>query len=141
QDALPADPDHPEKSPHWVEKDKAFERVDPEILFQWTVTPIPGDFSVLWRGSLRAPRSGYYDFTVTCDSWGQLDIDGQKVVVHPMVPGDDFASRKGGIYLSAGRHSLRLKCFVVTHNPLMELWWKPPKGVLEVVPSADLSKR
>src|SRR3984957_7310091 len=35
QDGLPADPDHPEKSPHWVAKTKAFSRVDPEILFQW----------------------------------------------------------------------------------------------------------
>ncbi|HTA17165.1 MAG TPA: PA14 domain-containing protein, partial [bacterium] len=141
QDGLPADPDHPEKSPHWVEKTKAFERVDPEILFQWTVTPLPGDFSVLWHGSLEAPRTGTYDFAVTCDSWGQLVIDGQTVVTKPMVPGDDFASRKGRIFLTAGRHSLRLKCFVVSHNPLMELWWKAPKGVLEVVPSADLSKR
>jgi hypothetical protein len=141
QDAPPADAAHPEKAPHWSAKQKVFERVDPEILFQWTVSPVVGDFSVQWHGSLKAPRSGYYDFSVVCDSYGRLDLDGETVVEHPIVPGDDSAGRTGRVYLSAGRHALRLKCFVVTHNPLMELWWKPPHGALEVVPSAALSKR
>jgi hypothetical protein len=136
----PADMAHPEATQHWLPEHKVFQRVDPFILFNWTVTPVPGFFSAEWTGSLKVPRSGMYGFTLVCHSYGILEIDGKKAVERPYMP-EIADSDQGRIHLSAGRHRIRLRYYEARHYSHLELWWTPPNGSLEVVPSAALSKQ
>lgn len=136
----PSDPEHPEVGPHWVATEKEFTRVDPFIFFTWPVTPVRGYFSAEWTGFLKAPRSGDYGFLIDCHSYAELDIDGQKVVERPFLP-DSVDRVQGRIHLSAGRHRVRLRYYDARHYAHLNLWWTPPGGGLEVVPSGVLSKQ
>jgi PA14 domain len=135
---VPTDRDHPEKGPHWGPTMLSFSRVDPFILFDWSVAPISGWYSVEWDGFLKAPSSGEYQFEMVSNSYGLLEIDGKKVAERLFLPpGDD--SRLGKVRLSAGRHRIRLRYFEARNYSRFELWWTPPKGGKEVIPSTAFS--
>lgn len=137
---VPSDPAKPWAGPHWVASRLVRSQVDPFVLFDWTVTPVPGWYSVQWDGTLKAPKSGDYGLEVVANSYAQLEIDGRKVAERAFNPpgADDAAGR---VHLSAGRHRLRLRYYEGRNYSRMEMWWTPPGGKREVIPSADLSPR
>lgn len=134
----PADPQKPQLGPHWRAGLKRFDQLDPFILFDWTVSPIPGFFSAEWSGSLEAPKDGSYDFQLISNSYGLLEIDGHKVAERPfMPPGADTV--QGSVHLSRGRHHIRLRYYEARNYSHLELWWKKPgDSEKEVVPSGAL---
>jgi hypothetical protein len=137
---VPADKDHPEKGPHWVGNLVNFTRLDPFILFDWSVSPVSGWFSAEWTGFIKAPLSGDYLFDLVSNSYGLLEIDGKPVVERAFQPpeGDE---RMGKVHLSAGKHRIRLRYYEARNYSRIELWWTPPKGFRQVVPSMVLSTK
>ena len=51
-----------EKAPHWVKAYRRISRVDPFLLFNWTVSPVPGYFSAEWDGKINIDEAGTYVF-------------------------------------------------------------------------------
>jgi hypothetical protein len=135
---VPTDANKPEDGPHWVKTLKRKDQIDPFILFDWTVSPVPGFFSAEWSGSLNAPKSGAYDFNLNSNSYGLLEIDGHKVCERPFQPpAADWVN--GRVQLSAGRHHIRLRYFEARNYSRLELWWKKPGDAdKSVVPSEAL---
>ncbi len=135
----PPDLSKPAEGPHWQKALKRREQVDPLILFDWTVSPIPGFFSAEWTGSLIAPKDGDYEFHLASNSYGLLEIDGRKVAERPFdPPGADWAP-PAKLRLTAGRHRIRIRYFEARNYARLELWWKKPGDAeREVVPSKAL---
>lgn len=135
---IAADPQKPQDGPHWVAGLKRRDQLDPFVLFDWTVSPVPGFFSAEWTGSLKAPKGGDYEFHLASNSYGLLEIDGHKVAERKFdPPGADWVV--GKVKLSPGKHRLRLRYFEARNYSRLELWWTPPGGTKEVVPSEFLS--
>ncbi len=132
QDVTP-DLNAPEKAPHWVKSTKRKEQVDPFLLFEWTVSPVPGFFSAEWRGRIKAPSTGAYTFWLSSNSYADLEIGGRKVCEQPFHPAvrSPAECRKS---LSQGWHDIRVRYYEARNYSRMELWWKAPGGEKEIVP-------
>jgi hypothetical protein len=122
---------------HWVASTQMIKRVDPFILFNWTVSPVSGHFSAEWTGSLKAPKSGSYGFHAFSNNIASLSIDGHSVFDRKDELGGDRWS-DGKLTLSAGRHSLRVRYAESRNYSRMELWWTVPGQAKAVVPGAAL---
>jgi hypothetical protein len=135
------DPTHPEAGPHWVPAYRRLSRTDPFLLFDWTVSPVPGYFSAEWTGFIEAPQSGEYGFDAVSNSYALLEIDGRKVAERNFLP-DTQNTATGRISLSKGRHRIRLRYFEARNYSRVELWWTlPGSRRRQVVPSSAFSVR
>jgi hypothetical protein len=112
-------------------------RRDPFILFNWTVDPVPGFFSVEWSGHLKAEKSGLYHFFTFSNDQNEVEVDGQKLFSRPHLPEGNLWN-EGSLKLSPGRHSIRIRYAEARSYSRMELWWQPPGGDKEVVPTRVL---
>ncbi|WP_460364681.1 glycoside hydrolase family 3 C-terminal domain-containing protein, partial [Actinocorallia lasiicapitis] len=79
---------------------------DPDVDFDWKGgAPVPvvprRDWSARWTGTLTAPATGTYTFSLTSDDGSRLTIDGEKIIDRwkPTAP-----TRTGTVELTAGRH-------------------------------------
>lgn len=118
---------------HWVPSTKQIDRVDPFILFNWTVSPVSGHFSAEWTGQLKAPVSGDYQFAAYSNNIVNLSIDGKVVFDRKDEAGGDRWT-EGPIKLSAGRHSIKVRYAETRNYSRMELWWTVPGQTRNVVP-------
>jgi 4-amino-4-deoxy-L-arabinose transferase-like glycosyltransferase/sugar lactone lactonase YvrE len=89
-------------------------------------------YSILWRGAIEAPRQGWYLFGTNSDDGSFVYIDGQLVVDNGGSHGTRYA--EGKVELTTGYHDLEVRYFQEGGSREMELWWKPPEGVRELVP-------
>jgi len=95
-------------------------------------------FSVDWSGSLRAPTSGRYTFTVAASGPYRLELDGVPLCeandILPQDPRQCTVTRE----LSEGLHPLRAhwECIATpsSNRRLFQLYWTPPGGKRELVP-------
>ena len=126
-----------ENGPHWVPSTVQIKRIDPFILFNWTVSPVSGHFSVEWNGSLKCPASGDYSFYAYSNNIVNLSIDGHSVFDRKDELGGDRWT-EGKIKLSAGRHSIRVRYAETRNYSRMELWWQVPGQGKSVVPGDAL---
>ncbi|MEO0444553.1 MAG: DUF1592 domain-containing protein [Verrucomicrobiota bacterium] len=135
-----------------------FVRIDPRIQFDFgTGTPNlpkgkefpPEEFSILWGGGLVPPATGTYEFVIRTrngvnlwvnnraanDQTGQL-IDGY------VAPSNEVRELRASLYLTADRvYPIELRFFKYKEDKAsVELLWKPPHGVLEVIPKRALRK-
>jgi hypothetical protein len=118
-----------------------FTRLDPFILFNWTIDPIMGPFSVKWSGRLKAEKKGDYTFITKSNDYSDLYIDGKQVVKNPGA-GKGAPDGRGTITLAAGYHSLVLRYYESIHYSKMQFFWRNPEdGQEEVVPSEVLFPR
>lgn len=116
------------KAQHWKPENQRLTRMDPFVLFHWTVAPIVERFySVKWEGRLKAPQSGLYHFSTNSDDYTRLEIDGKKVLESPVQP---FAGGwvEGGIKVLAGTHRIKLYYYSSKNTAHVELWWQSPKA-------------
>jgi len=116
----------------------AFTRVDPFILFNWTLDPIMGPFSVKWNGRIKIDRPGRYTFITNSNDYSDLYIDSRKVLENK---GTGFGEKngRGDVELSRGMHSIELRYRETIHYSMMQFWWKNPESQSEeVVPSEIL---
>ena len=122
---------------HWVAANQRIKRLDPFILYNWTVAPVQGFFSAEWSGSIRAPADGEYGFHTYSNDMALVEVDGRKAVDRQGPPlGTRWAD--GKIQLLAGWHKIRVRYAETSNYSRMELWWTPPKADKQVVPSDAL---
>ncbi len=142
--------------------DKALERVDPEINFDYgTGTPDPQkldgpDFSIRWSGAVLAPETGTYEFIVRTEHAMRLWInDLNKPLIDALVRSGTDTEHRAPLFLLGGRvYPLRLEFSKakqgvddskkVKPKPVkasIALLWKLPQRAEEVIPARQLSPR
>lgn len=115
-----------------------FKRLDPFILFNWTIDPVMGPFSVKWTGRFKADKSGDFTFITKSNDYSDLYIDG-RLVLKNAGSGKGVADGRGKITLSAGYHAFVLRYYESIHYSKMQLFWiNPQTNDEEVVPSEVL---
>ncbi|MFP4466604.1 MAG: glycosyltransferase family 39 protein [Candidatus Goldiibacteriota bacterium] len=121
---------------HW-KGDPRFERVDSFVLFNWTVPPILGPFSVEWTGKIKAEQAGKYIFMTKSNDYSDLYINNKKILENP--GGGGLRSERGEIFLEKGMHNIKLRYYESTNYSKMQFWWQPPGSLeMQVVPSEVL---
>ncbi|HEV3121656.1 MAG TPA: DUF1592 domain-containing protein, partial [Isosphaeraceae bacterium] len=139
----------------------AFERVDPEVKFDFGVDAPAADkdfdaaqFSIRWDGSVLAPETGEYEFILRTDHAAQLWVnDTKKPLIDGLVQSGSDLERRESIFLLGGRaYPLRLEFSKAKQgvddskknkpkpvNAQITLLWKLPHQVAEVIPARNLS--
>ncbi|MGV3614967.1 MAG: DUF1592 domain-containing protein [Fimbriimonas sp.] len=141
------------------EKARVFERVDPEVQFDFgTEGPRPNDFdphnfSAVWQGSVLAPDTGEYEFIVRTDHAARLWVNGEKPLIDAWVKSGSDTEFRGAINLIAGRaYPLRLEFSKASQGvddtekkkgkpapkAFVSLHWKRPKLAIETIPARNL---
>jgi len=141
-------------------KNDAFQRVDPDIRFDFgTGTPNekvvdPRNFAIVWQGSVLAPDTGEYEFTIhtrhSCDMWIN---DGPVPLVDGQVRSAKDPDPTGSITLLGGRaYTIRVDFTKATQGvddtkekakkpsepSFVTLEWRRPNHVEEPVPGQFL---
>lgn len=141
-------------------KDKIFDRLDPEVRFDFGPRPPedhfdPHQFSIRWEGSVRPPESGGYEFVVRSSHAVRLWVNDQRVpLIDAWVKSGSGTEFTGSIDLLAGRtYPLRLEFSKAKQGvddskkqkarppvpAFVSLRWKPPTGAVGVIPARHLS--
>lgn len=125
-----------------------FDRLDGQIAFHFgTDSPdkarmIPEEFQLRWDGCVVAPETGLYEFSVKTENGVRLFInDTDKAFIDGWVtPGPTVREEKKSIFLVGGRaYRLMLEHFKFKEQSAsIELWWKPPHGMKEILPARYL---
>jgi hypothetical protein len=112
-------------------------QVDPCVNFDWSKSwPLPAPFSVEWTGKIRIDPGGDYVFSLVADDGAILEIDQQVVV--DVIQGPLLLEKNGGIRLSAGLHSIRVRYLNKLFGGSVKLSWSLTGRPKEIVPSAVL---
>ncbi|MFN8459645.1 MAG: PA14 domain-containing protein [Anaerolineae bacterium] len=96
--------------------------------------PLPRPYTVEWTGSLDAPLSGVYRLGLKAVQEAQLYLDGN-LVVGTVTPNEVVDAP---ITLTAGLHDLRVRFRDNTDRSRIHLYWTPPTGIFEPIPSQNL---
>ena len=139
------------------------ERIDPEVKFDFGTTgPGPetdkfdaNQFSIRWDGSVLASETGVYDFIIRCDHAVRLWVnDLRKPLIDAWVKSGSDTEFRASIFLIGGRpYPLKLEFSkakqgvddskkgkpVPAVKAFVQLEWKPPHGIPEVIPARQLS--
>jgi cytochrome c553 len=137
----------------------ALERIDPTVQFDFgTASPVkdidPHAFSIRWQGSLLAPETGEYEFTVRTDHATRLWLnDPKRPLIDAWVKSGKDTEHRGSIFLLGGRaYPLRLEFSKAKQGvddsknekkrpsapAMIALEWKLPQRPAEVVPARNL---
>ncbi len=114
-------------------------RVDSNINFdnvaELGATPFAS--SVVWTGTLLAPRTGLYRFNIVADDTGWISIDGKVVV---MDAGNvSRPEGMGAVSLTAGPHRIMVGERNIAGDSSAHFYWQPPgASEPELVPSEVL---
>lgn len=111
-----------------------YEMVDPLIAVHRQLQ-LPS-FSVWWQGIINAPESGAYVFETLSDDGSYVYIDDQLVVYNGGVHSSRRASNS--VNLEAGPHDIDIKYFQDGGGVTMEVFWQPPRGPMEFLPTQVL---
>ena len=144
----------------WNEKERVVDRTDAGVRFDYgTSAPAgtgldPKGFSVKWSGSVVAPDTGEYEFTVRSDGSVRLYVNGwERPLVDGSIRSKDQTEFRGSIYLLAGRaYPLRLEFQKAnqgvnddaeakkrpTPPAFVELAWRRPKLAVQTIPASSL---
>ena len=129
---------------------KTIERVEPVISFHWG--PDSPDKAVLeaeqfqnrFEGSVVANETGVYEFAVKSENGFRLWIndtsEGDALIDGWVSAGPQVREEKKSLYLVGGRaYRLQLEHFKFKEkSSSIELWWKTPHGVKELIPAHAL---
>jgi hypothetical protein len=126
---------------------KTLEKVEPVISFHWGAeSPDKAvleaeQFENRFEGSVVARETGVYEFAVKSENGFRLYIndtsDGNALIDGWVSAGPQVREEKKTIYLVGGRaYRLLLEHFKFKEKSAsIELWWKPPHGVKELLPA------
>ncbi len=104
----------------------------------------PEEFSIRWEGSVVAEETGIYEFSIKTENGARLWInnaDESGALIDAWVSaGPQVREEKKSLYLIGGRaYRLVLDHFKFKEKSAsIELWWKPPHGVNEIIPAYAL---
>ena len=139
--------------------DRALERTDPRVAFDFgTDAPAPdkfdpSEFAIRWTGSLLAPETGEYEFTVRTEHAARLWVNDQtNPAVDAWVQSGSDTDHKGTVFLVGGRvYPVRLEYSKAKQgvndakkNPpkpvrsSISLLWAVPHRPAEVIPDRHL---
>lgn len=110
-------------------KDLQFTRIDPMINFDWGLGAPRADmsnlnFSIVWRGQLRAPITGTYTFSSGSDDGISMWINGDKVYEQLIYEN----SAPAEVELKGGEnYDIRLEYFEAGGNAKVDLLWTIPQ--------------
>ncbi|WP_194174233.1 glycoside hydrolase family 3 C-terminal domain-containing protein [Luteimicrobium xylanilyticum] len=109
--------------------DPTVTRTDPDVDFTWHGAPADGvpaeNFSASWKGTLTAPSTGTYTFSLTSDDGSRLTIDGKTVIDN----WGDHASKTvtGTVDLTQGKAvDIEVDYYQGTGDALVSLGWTTP---------------
>jgi len=129
---------------------KKIERVEPAISFHWGAdspdkeTMEAEQFENRFEGSILARETGMYEFAVKSENgfrlWINDDDDGDALIDGWVSAGPQVREEKKSIFLVGGRaYRLVLEHFKFKEkSSSIELWWKPPHGIRELIPAQVL---
>ncbi len=129
---------------------KTIDRVEPVISFHWGAdSPVKEvleaeQFQNRFEGSVVAQETGVYEFAVKSENGFRLWINDSNEA-DPLIDGwvsagPQVREEKKSIFLVGGRaYMLRLEHFKFKEKSAsIELWWKSPHGVKELIPAHAL---
>jgi hypothetical protein len=123
-------------------------RKDGQVSFNWgESSPVPEvlqpeEFSSRWEGSIIAEETGVYEFVIKTQNGARFFVNNWRdpIIDGWVSSGPDIREEKGTIFLLGGRsYPLILDHFKFKEKASsIELLWKTPNGVLEVIPKRNL---
>ncbi|MGA7871941.1 MAG: PA14 domain-containing protein [Candidatus Binatus sp.] len=121
-----------ETAPHIV-------RVDPQLNFndiaEMGAMPFPS--CDIWRGTLLAPKTGDYEFTIDVDDSGWVTVDDTQVIRDPGLINKSHDA--GRIHLTEGPHRIEVGERNIGGGSYLHLYWKlPGASDNEIVPAEAL---
>jgi hypothetical protein len=128
------------------------ERVDACVAFHFGAdspdkeTMEAEQFQNHWEGSVVAEETGMYEFMIKTENGARLWInsdtndDGHALIDAWVSSGPEVREEKKSLFLLGGRaYRLVLDHFKFKEKSAsIELWWKPPHGVAEIIPQRAL---
>ena len=112
----------------------AFTQVDPGIYFYFQNQPLPRPYTVEWTGRINITKAGPYQFGLESIDESSLFIDDALIVSDNQIN----QYQEGGVYLSTGFHSIRLRYADRTGYTHVYLYWTPPNSEREIIPHEAL---
>jgi hypothetical protein len=113
-------------------------REEPGVNWFHFYTPFAdtGPFVGEWRGTLQAPQSGRYTFTVDIGGEPGLWIDGAPVTWAPAGRSTlNVPLYQGTVTLAAGPHTFRFQDIAPGWREPCFLFWTPPGGTQQLIPA------
>jgi hypothetical protein len=105
-------------------------------------TMSPEEFTMRWEGSVIADETGTYEFIVRSENGIRLSVnDMKKVLIDGWVSsGPDVREMRKSLFLLGGRsYPILLEFFKFKEKSAsIQLLWKPPHGVVEIIPEDHL---
>jgi cytochrome c553 len=146
----------------WRNSDRVIERIDPVVQFDFgTAGPEPSkfepdQFSIRWSGSVLAPETGEYEFTVRSEHAARLWLnDTKRPLIDAWVQSGKDTEHRASIFLLGGRsYPLRLEFSKAKQGvddskdkkkkkpevkASVALQWKLPHRAAETIPQRCLS--
>ena len=115
-------------------------KFDPEMNFQ------KQEFSVRWEAVLLPPETGKYEFVIRTRNGVELYVNERETEVSKTIdgyvaPDNKIRELKGSVFLIGGRPvPLMLQFFKYKEKAAyIELLWKTPHGVLEPIPTSNMT--
>lgn len=130
---------------------KTIDRTDERVAFHFGADSpdkavlLPEEFQNRWDGSVFAEETGLYEFSIKTENgarlWVNDDSDKRPLIDAWVSAGPEVREEKKTIFLVGGRsYRLMLDHFKFKEKSAsIELWWKPPHGVKEIIPKRVLS--
>jgi hypothetical protein len=122
-------------NPDWS-GEAALQRIDPLIAFRRLYQPKEAPFSVKWQGRIRISLPGRYIFQTFSNGEVWLYIDGKLILRDEQVQGERW--QRGEVELTVGEHDIEILYRYLAGWRVMELYWTPPDGRMELVPTEAL---
>lgn len=137
------------KSRNFRDSEKVLERLDPRVDFNFgegtpdtEKIPKAEEFSIRWEGSVLIDQTGWYEFITKTENGVKLFVnDTQTPLIDAWVKSGYDTEYRGRIFLLGGRlYRIRLQWFTFKEKTAsIGLWWKPPHGAEQPIPTRHLS--
>ena len=109
-------------------------QIDPFIHFYYHNPPLARPYTVEWSGRIRIDRPGTYEFGTESIDTSQLYLDGNLVIDNQTL--NQYQGKQ--IELNEGMHEIKLRFADLTGHTHVNLYWQPPEGERETIPSEVL---
>lgn len=109
-------------------------RIDPRLNLYFHIPPLPRPYTVEWSGKIAIPQGGLYRFGLESIDESVLFINEQEITSSPL----PNQYQEGAVELTEGLHDIRLRFADRTDHTHINLYWTPPFGGQQPIPSEVL---